>query len=125
MRTLKFLLAHSAKHKVRVNQLYFIGAFLKDYVKHIYVVKLDSRYGKYLPEYANYFGISLSLKNSIYLMTNYGNLFSDELTNWLMDKSGFNQSKCQISIYYKYSPDGSRLVVLSYVGDCVCFYTCE
>ena len=27
--------------------------------------------------------------------------------------------------YYKYLPDGSRLVVLSYVDDFVYFFTCE
>ena len=33
MRTLKYFLADSAKHKARVNQLDFIGAFLKANVK--------------------------------------------------------------------------------------------
>ena len=28
-------------------------------------------------------------------------------------------------IYYNYVPDGSKLVVLSYVGDCVYWYTYE
>ena len=30
-----------------------------------------------------------------------------------------------MSIYYKYAPDGSRIVVLSYVDDCVYWYTNE
>ena len=30
-----------------------------------------------------------------------------------------------MSIYYKYAPDGSKLVVLSYVDDCVYWYTSE
>ena len=34
-------------------------------------------------------------------------------------------SQCQISIYYKYAPDGSKIVVLSYVNDCVYWYTNE
>ena len=34
-------------------------------------------------------------------------------------------SQCQISIYYKYAPDGSKIVVLSYVDDCVYWYTNE
>ena len=33
MRTLKYLLADSAKHKARVHQLYFIGAFLQSQSK--------------------------------------------------------------------------------------------
>ena len=58
-------------------------------------------------------------------MTNYGKLFSDEITNWLIYKAGFKQSQYQISIYYKYAPDGSKLVVLSYVDYCVYWYTSE
>ena len=52
-------------------------------------------------------------------MTNSGNIFSGELTNCLINEAGFNQSKCQISEYYKYTQDGSKLVVLYYVDDFV------
>ena len=58
-------------------------------------------------------------------MTNYGKLFSDELTNFLIDESGFNQYTCQMYIYYKYVLDGSKLVVLYYVYDCVYWYKFE
>ena len=57
-------------------------------------------------------------------MTNSGNLFSDELTEWLLE-AGFIRSKCQMSIYYKYAPDGSKMVVLYYVDDFVYWYTNE
>ena len=30
-----------------------------------------------------------------------------------------------MSIYYKYAPDGTKIVVLSYVDDCVYWYTYE
>ena len=30
-----------------------------------------------------------------------------------------------MSIYYKYAPDGSKIVVISYVDDCVYWYTNE
>ena len=52
-------------------------------------------------------------------MTNSGKLFVDELTNWLIDEAGFNQPKWQMYVYYKYAPYGSKLVVLSYIDDCV------
>ena len=58
-------------------------------------------------------------------MTNYGKLFPDELTTWLIYETGFTKSQSQISIYYKYSPDGSKLVVLSYVDECVYWYKSE
>ena len=61
----------------------------------------------------------------MYGMTNYGNLLANELTNCLLDESGFRNSQFQMSIYYKYAPDGSKLVVLYYVGDCVYWYTSE
>ena len=60
----------------------------------------------------------------MYGMTNYGELFSDDLTEWLIEE-GFIQSQCQMSIYYKYTPDESKIVVLSYVDDCVNWYTNE
>ena len=57
-------------------------------------------------------------------MTNSGKLFSDELTEWLIE-AGFIQSQCQMSIYYKYAPDGSKIVVLYYVDECFYWYTNE
>ena len=57
-------------------------------------------------------------------MTKSGKLFADELTEWLLE-AGLIQSQCQMSIYYKYAPDGSKIVVLSYVDDCVYWYTNE
>ena len=85
-------------------------------------LKLDSRYTEYLPEYANYFGRALRILNSMYGMTNSEKLFAYELTEWLL-KVGFIQYKCQISIYYKYAPDGSNCFVLSYVDEYIYWYT--
>ena len=85
-------------------------------------VKLDIRYTDYLLEYAKYFGRALRLLNSMYDMTNSGKLFADELTECLLE-AGFIQSQFQMSIYYKYAPDGSKYFVLSYVDDCVYWYT--
>ena len=60
----------------------------------------------------------------MYDMTNTGKFFADELTEWLLE-ADFIQSQCQMSIYYKYAPDGSKIVVLSYVDDCVYCYKNE
>ena len=51
-------------------------------------------------------------------------MFVDELTEWLLE-AGFMQSQCQMYIYYNYTPDGSKIVLLSYVDDCVYWYTNE
>ena len=60
----------------------------------------------------------------MYGMNNSGKIFADELTEWLIE-AGFIQSQCQMSIYYKYAPERSKIVVLFYVDDCVYWYTYE
>ena len=118
-------MADANKQKARVHQLYFIGTFLQAKVKNRLFVKLDSRYVDYFPEfpdYSKYFGRALRLLKSMYDMTNFGKLFADDLTEWLLE-AGFIQSQCQMSMYYKYEPDGTKIVVLSYVDDCVYWYT--
>ena len=99
MRTLKYFLADAAKHKARVYQLYFIGAFFQAKVKNTFFIKLGIRYTDYFPEYAQYFGRALILLKSMYAMTNSGKLFSGDLIEWLIG-AGFIQSQFQISIYY-------------------------
>ena len=97
---------------------------MQEKIKNGVFVKLDSRYADYLPEYSNYFGRSLRILKYMYGMTKSGNLFADELTEWVLE-SGFIKYQCQMSIYYKYAPDGTKNVVLPYVGDCVYWYTSE
>ena len=77
MRTLKYFLANVAKHKARVHQIFFIGAFLQAKVKNRVFVKFDIRYTEYFPEYAKFFGRALRLLNPMYGMTNSGKLFAD------------------------------------------------
>ena len=67
---------------------------------------------------------ALILLQSVYVMTNYGKLFYDDLTEWLLE-AGFIQSQCQMAIYYKYAPYVKKIVVLYYVDDCVYWYTYE
>ena len=86
-------------------------------VKNRVFVNLDSRCVDYFPEYAKYFGRALRLLKSMYGMNNSGKLFADELTEWLVE-AGLIKYKCHTSIYYKYGPYASKIVVLSYVDDC-------
>ena len=124
MRTLKYFLADAAKHRARVHQIDFIGAFLQAKVKNRVFVILNMMYAAYFPEYPQYFGRALKLLKYMYGMTNYGKMFADELTEWLIEE-GFVKSQCQMSIYYKYAPDGSKIVVLSFIDNCVYWYTNE
>ena len=57
----------------------------------------------------------------MYGMTNSGKLFYDGLIEWLLE-AGCIQSKFHMSIYDKYEPDESKIVVLFYVDDCVYWY---
>ena len=60
----------------------------------------------------------------MYGITNSVKKEYDELTEWLTD-AVFIQSQCRISIYYKYAPYGTKIVVLSYVGYFFYWYTSE
>ena len=62
------------------------------------------------------------LLKSMYDITNSVKLFDDELTEWLLE-AGFIKSQFQMSLYYDYAPDGTKIVVLYYVDDCVYWYT--
>ena len=85
MRTLEYFLEDAAKHKARVHQIDFIGAFLQANVKDRVFVKLDMRYASYFPEYTQYFGRALKLLKPMYGMTNSGKLFADDLTEWIIE----------------------------------------
>ena len=67
-------------------------------------MKLDSRHIDYFPEYSNYFGRDFILLKSMYGINNYGRLFADESTHWLLE-AGLIQYQYQMYIYYKYAPD--------------------
>ena len=124
MRTLEYSLVYAAKHKARIQQLDFIGAFLQEKVSKRVFLKLDSRYTDYFPKYSNYFVRAFILLKSMYGMTNSGKLFFDEFTEWLLEAS-FISYQYQMSIYHKYAPEKSKIVVLSYVDDCFYWYTSE
>ena len=64
------------------------------------------------------------LLKSMYGLNNSVKVFADELTYCLLE-AGFIQSQCQMSIYYKYAPDVSKIVVLPYFDDCAYWYTPE
>ena len=70
MGTINFFSADSSKHKARVHQLDFIGAFLQANVKNIVFVKFTVDMENNFPEYCNYFGRLLRMKILMYVMTN-------------------------------------------------------
>ena len=124
MSNFKYFLADAVKQKAGLHHLDFIESFLQEKVKSRVFVNLDSIYADYFPDYPNYFGKALIWLKSMYVMTNYGKLFADELIDCLLE-AGFIRSQQQMSIYYKYAPGGSKKVVLSYVNDFIYCYTSE
>ena len=60
----------------------------------------------------------------MYGITNYGKLFADKLTEWLLE-TGFVESRCQKSIYYRYIPDETKIIVIPYIDDCFYWLTSE
>ena len=107
-----------------MHELDFIGALLQGKFKNRVFVKLDSIYAEYFPEHSSYFGWALRLLKYMYGMTNSGKLYYDELTEWMLEE-GLIQYQCQMYIYYKYAPDGTRIVVLAYIDNGVYWYTHE
>ena len=107
-----------------MNQSYFIEVFLQAKVKNRIFVKLDSRYADNFPEYSSYLGRDLRSLKYMYGMTNSGKLFDDEFTEWLIE-SVFIKYQFQMYIYYKYAPDGTKIVVLYFIDDFVYLYTSE
>ena len=93
-----------------MHQLDFIGAFLQTKIKNRVFVNLGSNYADYFPEYSSYLERALILLKYMYGMTNSGKIFDHELTDWLLE-AGFIQSQCRMYIYYKYAPDGYKIVV--------------
>ena len=61
---------------------------------------------------------------SLYGTNNSVSLFADYLTEWLLD-AGFIKSQCHMSIYFKYAPYGTKIVVIYYFDDCFYWYTSE
>ena len=59
MRTLKYFLSDSVKHRSRVHQLAFIGELLQAKVKNRVFVKLDISHKDHSPDYSIYFGRAL------------------------------------------------------------------
>ena len=55
-------------------------------------------------------------------MPNSKMLFADGFTECFIE-TGFIQYQCNMSIYYKYALDGTKIVVLSYIDDCAYWYT--
>ena len=94
----EIFLAYATKHQSRAYKLDFIEAFLQEKVKNRVFFKLYIRYTDYFPEYAKYFVRDLRLLNSMYGMTNSGNLLSGELIDWLLEAFLSNINVICISI---------------------------
>ena len=60
----------------------------------------------------------------MYGITNSGKLFADELPEQLLE-ADFIKFQIQMSIYYKYAPDGTNIFFISYVDNLFYWYKYE
>ena len=72
MRTLKYFLSDATKHKSRVHQLDFIGAFLQAKVKNRVFVKSEIRHTDYFQNMQSTLEEPLRLLKSMYGMNKFG-----------------------------------------------------
>jgi len=115
-RALKMFLANCARHKVRVRQLDFIGAYLQAKTRHRIFIRLPTVYGDLWPEYKNYSGVPLRLVKSMYGMTLSGKYWWQELQEFLVQEA-FAPSTTVPCFFSKHFPDGSFIKLLNYVDD--------
>jgi hypothetical protein len=109
-------LANSAKHKVRVRQLDFVGAYLQAKTRHRVFIRLPTVYGDLWPEYKKYSGVPLRLIKSMYGMTLSGKYWWQELQEFLVQKA-FVPSTTVPCFFSKHFDDGSFIKLLNYVDD--------
>lgn len=121
-RAMKMFLADAARHKVRVRQLDFIGAYLQSKARGRIFVRMPAVYGDLWPEFKTYSGVPLRLVKSMYGMTQSGKNWYLELHEYLIS-AGFQQSQVIKCYYWKKFPDGSVVKLLDYVDDMLYFGT--
>jgi len=119
---MKMFLADAARHKARVRQLDFIGAFLQAKVRSRVFIRMPASYGEIWPEFKPYCGVPVRLAKSMYGMTLSGKNWYVELQEWLLSE-GFQQSSVIKCFFWKTFPDGSVIKMLDYVDDLL--YTSE
>ena len=115
-RALKMFLANCAKHKVRVRQLDFIGAYLQAKTRHRIFIRLPTVYGDLWPEFKKYSGVPLRLVKSMYGMTLSGKYWWQELQEFLTQEA-FVASTTVPCYFSKHFADGSFIKLLNYVDD--------
>ena len=121
-RAMKMFLADASRHKARVRQLDFIGAFLQAKVRSRVFIRMPASYGEIWPEFKPYCGIPVRLAKSMYGMTLSGKNWYVELQEWLLSE-GFQQSSVIKCFFWKTFPDGSVIKMLDYVDDLLYFGT--
>ena len=107
--SMKMFLALATKHKCRVLQLDFIGAFLQAPMRERVFIKLPVILGKMFPEYAENCGKPVLLGKSMYGQTVSGRNWYLELDEWLTKEYECKRSSNCPAMYTKRMKDGSVL----------------
>ena len=100
IRSLHMFCAQAARVKKPIFQLDFIGAFLQAKVKNRIFVMLPRILGVLVPEYAEYCGVPLRLRKSMYGMTESSRFWFVELMEWLLSDEGEFQNSATLPTLY-------------------------
>ena len=100
--SLKMLLAHAARLKVRVRQLDFVGAFLQAKMRTRMAVAIPKIYRILFPEYAKHCGKPIRLQMSMYGTTLCRKYWYLDLLDFLKE-IGFKEGDCVKYLFTKES----------------------
>ena len=122
-RALRIFLAIAARQKCRVFQLDFVGAFLQSFAVDRTVTTLPKEWASLFPDLAEWFGIPLLCRKSLYGGQYCNKSWDDHLSSWLADY-GLIRLESEGSIFMLREGD-KFLCLLNAVDDQLYFSNCD
>ena len=121
-RTFKMFTCMAVKYNRIIKQLDFIGAFCQGTMQKRLFLRLPKEYVAHFPQYQEYFEEPILLAKSIYGTDFAHKVFSDDLTEWLLDNEEmeFLASELDSSLFIHRSGD-EFVFLICYVDDCLYF----
>ena len=120
----RHFLASAADKKCRVHQLDFQGAFLQSYTRDLTYTRLPAEWAKWMPEYAEYFGVDLRVVKALYGDVTANKCWDEELSDFLINTLEFVRCLAEPSIFIK-RLQGHELVLINAVDDQLYYSTSD
>jgi hypothetical protein len=122
-RALRIFLAIAARQKCRIFQLDFVGAFLQSFAVDRTVTMLPKEWAVLFPDLAEWFGIPLLCRKSLYGGQYCNKSWDDHLSSWLANY-GLIRLESEGSIFMLWEGD-KFLCLLNAVDDQLYFSNCD